>query len=348
MQKGKRVSRVSRDLKKQLVLLVAEGLVVVLVVVMYFGMSLGWFNENKDVSGSGSQISSDSQTLFAKYTTYRYDVYTNDRVDDTGTLRDVHFFPYDKLFEMRNRYTSLLLRAELTGTALDPNGGTIYFTINRNPSCPATVPDPQGGSQPLLSSYASSIMRFTAAVDHGGGNPSAGGGTGLLPVASPTPTDGRNSEQQFAWLLYENLDKALYDRVQEFRGNNTTQEPLTNASGQTVGAMGDSKVFTRVIEQTMPDADPFAYRKADFLEVCVKYTADDLRVTPEGENCLNVFLFVSYDMPLVEHYWLYCADKQLDQGTGVGDNFVREIKMENDFTQMTVNIKTAESQPAQQ
>ena len=111
--------------------------------------------------------------------------------------------------------------------------------------------------------------------------------------------------------------------------------------------MGDSRVLTTVKEQTAPGADPYAYRKEDTLNVSVDYTADDLRVMEDGKECLNVFLYISYDVDLVSHYWNKCADKQqLGQQGGLGD-IEKGIPMKNDFTQVAVNILDTANDPTQ-
>lgn len=379
MQRGKRVSHMSGKLRWQLVALVAEGAVVALVVLMYFGMTFGWFSSNKDVSGEGIDSVTEIMDLHAKYTTYRYDVYTNNEVRTEESLKDVQFFPYDELFKLRNRYTSLIVRAELTGETLRPEGGTVYFSIGRNPACEKMKTDPKTGREEP-SDFASSIMRFTIAVDHGEGNLTTGSGTGLLPPApadlTPDPATGRTQEQEFAWLLYNGLDQAMvgnqtfYDMVQDLVGDSKDRYEL-KINDLKAGTVGDSKVFTTV--ETVPNSEEFTYSKEDSIEVAVDYTTGDLRVTPEGQKCLNVFLFISYDKPLVQHFWQYCInDIELNPsgdggaaggepsggGTGEGggtsgggtteeNNFIREIRMANDFTAVTVNIKTPESDPAQ-
>ena len=267
-------------------------------------------------------------------------------------LKDIQLYPYDKIFLMRNRYTSLVVRAVLTGTALDPQGGTVYFTISRDASRPASVMPTSGNyHHPILSNYSSSIVRFTAAVDYGNGAGAAGGGTGLLPEATPTPTDGRNSEEQFAWLLYENMDKALYDKVMAQHGSAFNKYDPLEVDGQTVGHMGESKVFTEVTPQTATGSDPFSYWKAETLDVSVDYASTDLRVMKHEdgseENCLDVFLFLSYDTDLIDHYWNVCADKQLQSSTDIGQTLEKGIEMKNDFKQITVNVLDTADQQTQ-
>lgn len=246
------------------------GIFAVLVAVIYFNSSLGWFANNTAVAGSGMQVQVRAMQAEALCTVYIFDAKAN-TVRYTGDGRDANdprienlkMQIHDVIFKSRNRYTPAIVHLHLTNIRQDfLDGGTVTVEITRN-NDPAYV---TVNGRMTLPESTSSIVRFTLINNTG----AAWLGT------DPDPDEAAND-------TYENVDAALYAKI------------VTNKDYSDTAELDlDSRTFAAV---TKTDGVITSITKPDRLSLQVAYTA--AQVT---DRTLDLFLYVTYDEPLVNDF----------------------------------------------
>ncbi|MBR4439641.1 MAG: hypothetical protein IKS88_03455 [Clostridia bacterium] len=226
-----------KRLRRRLISIIIEGVVVLGVILVFFNKAFGWFASNNEVGASGMSVSAYNDDVEADYFSY---IYTQKTATATAvnSIADVQVPQYDLIFLQRNRYTPAVIRAVFTGEHDLAESGNITFTITRNTANPlsvsgASVLNPSTSDH--LSNTFTSLMRLTA-------------------VKGASVYDADPKE------LYLNLDELQY-------GNDTLYEVVKDMTGNTAV----SKTF---VTKT-GSGQSATYTKANSIELSIDYTAAD-------------------------------------------------------------------------
>ena len=148
------------------------------------------------------------------------------------------------------------------------------------------------GADDAMSAYSSSITRFTAFIIQ----------------------DKGDNDQS---LLAD--PAAFYDYISP----RTRFKEIENLSG----AHDHSKTFVNVVGE----GDDHTHEKLDKITLSIPYTADNWYRDASGNDVMNVYLYITYDVQLIECY----MDKQETASGGISldDN---GVIFENDFKKVTV------------
>ena len=289
-----------KRMKSRMILMIAEGLLSLLVILLFCNMAFGWFSENKQVDGRGPHIDAEAFDARADYVVYVYDSkdsdvhYTGQTVDKNGaaitftppTINTLDMQFHDTIFVQRNRYTPAVVRIHLSDIREDHrSGGTVSVTLERDTAIPQYASE---GGAPQLNEYFTSVMRFTLAQDK-------------------TWLDDQNFTNGILNTYY-NLDEALYTQV-------VVNKEFSPASS--------SAVFTTVTE----GAGGLSIAKADSVTVSIPYQAS---AVVNGE--MDLYLYVTYDTDLVHQF-------EQEAGIDTSDTSVGKITtMVSDLTRLTVSF----------
>jgi hypothetical protein len=148
------------------------------------------------------------------------------------------------------------------------------------------------GNDDAMSAFSSSITRFTAFTINGGGDND--------PDLISDPA-------------------AFYNYISQ----RTRFEEIEDLFGQ----YEHSKTFVNVIG----DGADHTHEKVDEITVSIPYTDKNWHKDENGNNVMNVYLYITYDVQLIECF----MDKQqtASEGISLEDN---SVAFENDFKTMTV------------
>ena len=135
----------------------------ILIFNMLIVASVAWITINREakVNEIGMGLAVDDTA--ATYKVYMFDlenmVGTNTHAGDDSelTLTNLDFNQYDTIFHSQNKYTPAIAKIQITRINSMPESGTVYLTLTRN-----DLEEEDG----KLSMYSSSVIRFTAIIDH--------------------------------------------------------------------------------------------------------------------------------------------------------------------------------------
>ena len=258
---------VSSD-KKQKYLLLSRFIAVILVgaiaglsIFLFFNNSLGWFVNNKNVTGTGMSVEVKGQDAAATYVAYVYNSRSEQLIVNDGSSANPNFInvsgddgflelmPFDMIFRSRNRFTPALVKIHLSN--INPTylpSGTISITIDRG------VSGLESSSK--LDTYVSSIMRFSLV------------------------TKSYHENTVLSGVTNKNLVQPS--------SNSELPDIFNDVYNYTVGSPSPSAVFT-----TSSGSGPYTYTETDSITLSVSYTSADL-----VNNELDLYLYVSYDETL--------------------------------------------------
>ena len=254
----------------QLCLLTVTALTLVMGVVILFNSTLGWFAQNRNVSGEGMGVQVESIDAQAEYTVYLFDAkenavrYTGDGKANEPLLDDLHMQIHDVIFKSRNRYTPAVIHIHLYDISEEyRTNGTVSLTLTRDGSAAYETGD---GGALLLPDLTTSILRFTLVNNDG---------TSWL--GSDADPDKAAKE------TYDNVDDSLYAKI------------VTNKDYADTASMDIySNVFTTVTKGTVGITN---ITKLSDMTLSVGYSAAE---TAGGE--LDLFLYITYDEALVSDF----------------------------------------------
>lgn len=257
--------------------------------------SVAWFTINRrtDADEMGMALAVDDTT--AVYKAYRFDMETMKGTDkeakteenpNSGELNitNIDLNQYDTIFQAQNKYTPAFARIEITRNDSMPESGTVYITIERNDL------EAHAGELEL---FSSSVVRFTAFIDH----------------------DKGDLEQEGADALYHCINDQLFDDVKGYTGN----------------APAHSKTFVTVIGE----GAGHTHDKVDSITLALEYKAGDW-YEKDGDDMLNVYLYMSYDVQLIECF----MDEHTDGGISLDDNI---YFFDNDLKKVSVSYEKKET-----
>lgn len=257
--------------------------------------SVAWFTINRrtDADEMGMALAVDDTT--AVYKAYRFDMETMKGTDKEAkteenpnpgelNITNIDLNQYDTIFQAQNKYTPAFARIEITRNDSMPESGTVYITIERNDL------EAQAGELEL---FSSSVVRFTAFIDH----------------------DKGDLEQEGADALYHCINDQLFDDVKGYTGN----------------APAHSKTFVTVIGE----GAGHTHDKVDSITLALEYKAGDW-YEKDGDDMLNVYLYMSYDVQLIECF----MDEHTDGGISLDDNI---YFFDNDLKKVSVSYEKKET-----
>ena len=143
------------QLAPRLAVLVVLAVAVILAFVLLFNKSLGWFANNRDVSGSGMKVTTDAdRRANISVDAVKYDL---DRLSFAFFGTDgLQMNEHDTIFVDRNTYTPMVLRVKLTGGVYEP-GQVFHLDMKRLLSKDGTALPSSGEALP---SYITSVLRL--------------------------------------------------------------------------------------------------------------------------------------------------------------------------------------------
>ncbi len=265
-----------------------------------------WLSANKALENRDMSMNVEYDDAVAFYKVYKYDLKTSQgkTVDDDGNelnISNVDFNQYDMIFTARNRYTPVFARIQIIKISNMPDAGVVTLTLSRTPGN-------NDSSLSALDSTSSSVVRFTAKLDH---------------TYDLEHEDDTDSE------FYTYVDTQLYETTLGYTGSEAHDEggDYTNAS----------KCFT-TITTSAADAetnstDP-AYSKAEEITLSVNYAATDWDTNDDGYQVLNIYLYMTYDTGLIGEY---IANNDM-QAMSIG---AEVVDFTNDFTSMRIDCAEA-------
>ncbi len=246
---------------------VLPAFVLLLTLVVMLPVSVfAWMATNRSLDGDGMDMSMEYDDAVALFDVYKYNVKTSQGTTVENSvplsLSNVDFNQYDMIFEVRNRYTPIFARMQIFKINKMPEAGTLTLTLTRDTSN-------GDATATSLNSYTSSIIRFTAKVDH---------------------TYDEQHDSDTPATFYNYVDNQLYEVTLGYAGNEAHDEggSYTNAS----------RCFTTFVTS----GDTTTYTKAKTITLSMTYTAGDWDTNDDGYQVLNVYLYMTYDTGLIEKY----------------------------------------------
>ena len=296
--------------------LVLLAVISVMILIVYFNKSLGWFVNNKTVSGESMSARVEKNDADANYYAYVYDVkestssqtvvhFTGEGTSDDPAIDNLDILFFDTIFKKRNRYTPAVVRIELS--ELKYTAGTVTLTLTRDSALPTTE-TASGKTAP--SRYLTSAMRFTAAQ-----------GKDWYTYSPATA----------AADLYNRIDTSLYTYIATDR-NYTAGSVSASGTNAYAFHKSNSLIFVDSVNKDGTGA-LIGMTKADAISLSVPYAASDLLDT-DGDgvgDTLNVYLYITYDEDLVENFGV--------SGISSGGSAVGQIiDLANDLTEMKITL----------
>ena len=149
-----------------------------------------------------------------------------------------------------------------------------------------------------LAAFSSSILRFTAFIIE----------------------DKSDLNYTSAETLYDFINsKERFDKVESFRYNDKQIRPF-------------SKTFVSVVGE----GEGHTHEKSDYLTIEVEYNESMWYENADGDETLNVYLYMTYDVQLIECY----MDEHTGGGISLDDN---SVFFENDLKKVTVGYINQEN-----
>ena len=278
---------------------------IVLILNMLVAASVAWFTLNRqtDVDEMGMALAVDDTT--AVYRAYMFNINTG-----KGTALDADKNPldvtnldlnqYDTIFRAQNRFTPALAKITLTRNTSMPESGTVIITINREELAA------QAGEGESLTAFSSSTIRFTGFTvpDH----------SDLTILNNKNLTDEEKADKLYTSLCTQER----FDEIELYRGNDYDH----------------SQTFVTVEYPENGDGTTHTHNKFTSIQVYVEYDEDDWYVdeNDNGATKLNVYLYISYDVQLIECY----IDEHKGGNISLNQN---SFFFENDMTEIKISYE---------
>ena len=274
--------------------------VLVLILNLIITSSFAWLVSNRTATISEAGMALEVDDTSAVYRAYVYDLDknkgTNQKSDKTIIdVTNLDLNQYDMLFRARNKYTPAFAQIKILGNVSMPDSGTLHVTID----CLTE------GIDTSKYEYTSNIARFTAFIIPGDGNPNT-----LPPdVIAGTPANPNDEESvaQAADTLYKFINtEERYKAVELYRGN----------------GRADSKTFVTLTG----DENNYTHSKANSVTISVNYTANDWYTDESNQKSLNIYLYITYDVQLIDYYFGEIFSDVLLNLDSAGIKFANDLK----------------------
>jgi hypothetical protein len=135
--------------------------------------SFAWLTASRDLDANNIGMGLAIDDTSAVYNVYMYDLVNQvgiDKIKVSGEgepekFEELNLFnltmnQYDTIFSVQNKFTPAFAQIEITRVSSMPTSGTVYITIDRDTAVDAMTKDNQ------LTQNVSSVLRFTAIIDH--------------------------------------------------------------------------------------------------------------------------------------------------------------------------------------
>ena len=324
------MKKLSRVLKETFTLIRASrALSTMVLLILVFSMlttaSVAWVTFNRKTDSDNMDMSLAVDDTQAIYKAYMFDL-TKEMGTNLGSdgnplnVTNIDLNQYDTVFTARNKYTPAFAKITLIRNSSMPAAGTVYLTIDRaaykvtpgsiediayNPG--DTEVDAKGNPYPT----SSTILRFTAFIIH----------------------DKEEGDTSVLDDLEQTTPEALYHYI-------NSEKRFTEVENYSGNANPDSQTFVSVTEKVSGEGEDavttYTYDKATSLTVAVDYTASDWYKNEDGDDAMNVYLYITYDVDLIEAYMASPS-----QGSGeisLGDN---SVFFKNDLEKITASYAAA-------
>ncbi len=280
------------NLKKNRVLFTAMAVVVAFRMLVVTSFAWLTLNRKTDVGDMGMGLAVDDTAVV--YEAYMYDLKTN---------KGTNIGPDEKTLDITNidlNQYDTIFKAQNKYTPV-----VARIKIVRNKSMPSAGKvyitinrdnkDAEGDS---LTPYTSSIVRFTSFI--------MSDKSDLI-----TADDGKSVPITEPDTLYSLINtKERYDTIETYKGN---EYP-------------NSKTFVTVDRE----GENHTHGKTTTLTIETKYTNSDWYINTEGHQTLNVYLYITYDVQLVECY----MDEKAGGSLSLDDN---SVFFDNDMKKVSVS-----------
>ena len=311
------MKKLSRVLKETFTLIRASrALSTMVLLILVFSMlttaSVAWVTFNRKTDSDNMDMSLAVDDTQAIYAAYMFDLTKEmgTNLDEKGNplnVTNIDLNQYDTVFTARNKYTPAFAKITLIRNSSMPEKGTVKLTIDRAAYAvapgkiesiayiPEDKPDEEGKIHPT----SSTILRFTAFIIHD----KEKGDTSVL--------DDLEQNTPEALYHYINSEKRFAE-VENYSGNDNP----------------DSQTFVSVTEKED------TYTKANSLTVAVNYTASDWYKNEDGDDAMNVYLYITYDVDLIEAFMASQDSGEIS----LGDN---SVFFKNDLVKITASYAPA-------
>ena len=281
-------------LKKNRVLFTALAVIVAFSMLVVTSFAWLTLNRKTDVGDMGMGLAVDDTAVV--YEAYMYDLKTNKGTNvgpdgKTLDITNIDLNQYDTIFKGQNKYTPVVARIKIVRNESMPLAGKVYITINRE-----DVGEDEG--QGVLTAYTSSIIRFTSFT--------MSDKSDLI-----TADDGKSvpiTEPDTLYSLISTTER--FKTVETYKGNSYT----------------NSKTFVTV----NGEGAGHTHGKTTTLTIETEYTNSDWYINAEGHQTLNVYLYITYDVQLVECY----MDEKAGGSLSLDDN---SVFFDNDMKKVSVS-----------
>ena len=295
--------------------IVYHAIILVLIFNLIIVSSFAWFVSNRIASVNNTVMSLEVDDTIAIYRAYLCDPDTGVgycRIgEDLINITNLDLNQYDTLFRGKNINTAAFAQINLLGKESMPESGTLHITIDCSPE--ATNPDaPSNGSTSSgskLKEYTSNIARFTAFI-----YPDNDNNTATLPpdaaiLDDPSTTADDNTAAAQLFTLINTQER--YTAVEKYSVKN--DDLAHSKTFVTFSGTGHTKSTSITISVD--------YKKGDWYEVVENGVK---------QKYLNVYLYITYDVELIDYYFAGFDNEMLDPSKP-------GIPFENDLEKITIS-----------
>ena len=143
-------------------------MLVVVTFCLMVATSVAWITANRTLGSNDMNMGLSVDDTSAVYKVYMYDLInqvgtdkiTVDGKEEELNLLNLHMNQYDTIFKVQNKFTPAFAQIKIIGNTAMPESGTVYLTIDRDSQIAGLENDGK------LAEIISSMLRFTAIIDH--------------------------------------------------------------------------------------------------------------------------------------------------------------------------------------
>lgn len=281
-----------------------HSVVLVLIFNLIITSSLAWFASKRSTNVDDLGMSLEIDDTVAIYRAYMCNPdtgigYCRNENDELINITNLDLNQYDTLFRAKNINTAAFAQINLLGRESMPESGTLHITID-------CLTD---GISSTKKEYTSNIARFTAFIytEKDEKNPDLPRDV-VIPDDPTTPDDDNTAAAELFKLINT---ETRYKAVERYSVKN---DNLTH-----------SKTFVTFTES--------GHDKSSSITISVDYKKEDwYNVVKDGivMTYLNVYLYITYDVELIDYYFAGFDNELLDPSKP-------GIPFENDLKKITIS-----------
>lgn len=145
------------------------------------------------------------------------------------------------------------------------------------------------------------------------------------------PSAFSSSILRFTAFIIEDKSDLNYDSVNELYNfiNSSKYDTVEKQYN------GNELAFSKTFVSTIGEGEGHTHTKTDTIMLEIEYSSDDWYYNEDGDQSLNVYLYMSYDKALVDCY----MDERMDGELSLEDN---TVSFKNDFKKISVSYVNKE------